>query len=83
MLAQAKRDMAAARGDGNKTSNSPGDEKSAESSKEREITNKRVTPTKKPKAQSEGKGRPTPSRKDAEAKRARTARPKTSGKKRR
>jgi YidC/Oxa1 family membrane protein insertase len=75
MFAQAKRDLAGARGDGDSKGGKDAGAK-------REITSKRVTPTKKQQAaQSEGKGRPTPSRKDAN--KSKSSRPKTSGKKRR
>jgi YidC/Oxa1 family membrane protein insertase len=77
MFAQAKRDLGAARGDG-------GSKDAKDAGAKREITSKRVTPTKKQQAaEPKGKGRPTPSRKDATANKSRSVRPKTSGKKRR
>jgi len=90
MLAQAKRDLAAAKGNGATKSN-----KSAEKAeKPSVVTSKRVTPpkngTKKPAADrptpsGSSKGRPTPTRQEAEAARAKQAknRPKSSGKKKR
>jgi YidC/Oxa1 family membrane protein insertase len=88
MLAQAKRDLAAAKGDGAAKS-----KKSVEKpEKPSPVTNKRVTPTKngtkkpavnRPAPSGSGKGRPTPTRQEAEAARAKQAknRPKSSGKK--
>ena len=90
MLAQAKRDLAAAKGDGGaKSKKSP-----EKTEKPSPVTNKRVTPskngTKKPGANrptpsGSSKGRPTPTRQEAEAARAKQAknRPKSSGKKKR
>jgi YidC/Oxa1 family membrane protein insertase len=82
LFAQAKRDLGTGRGDGDGKDGK--DAKGAKDSQgKRDIANKRVTPTKKQAAESTGKGRPTPSRKDAQANRNRSSRPKTSGKKRR
>jgi YidC/Oxa1 family membrane protein insertase len=90
MLAQAKRDLASAKGDGVSKSR-----KSAEKTeKPSPVTNKRVTPSKsgtkkpgesRPTPSGAGKGRPTPTRQEAEAARAKQAknRPKSSGKKKR
>lgn len=90
MLAQAKRDLAAAKGDGDVKSKKP----AAKSEKPSPVTNKRVTPAKngtkksaanRPAPSGSSKGRPTPTRKEAEAARAKQAknRPKSSGKKKR
>ena len=90
MLAQAKRDLAAAKGDGAAKSKKP-PEKSERPSP---VTNKRVTAAKndtktsaasRPTPSGSGKGRPTPTRQEAEAARAKQAknRPKSSGKKKR
>ncbi|MDX2380528.1 MAG: membrane protein insertase YidC [Acidimicrobiia bacterium] len=74
LFSQAKRDLGAARGDGD----AKGGAKDAGSAK-REITSKRVTPNKKQQAaETPGKGRPTPSRKDANNGKSR---PKSCGKK--
>jgi YidC/Oxa1 family membrane protein insertase len=99
LFAQAKRDLAAARGDvkespkgqpSKSTGQSGGANKAAakNASPPREISSKRVTPAKSSPAKSspaasEGKGRPTPSRKDAQANRSRSSRPGSGGKKRR
>lgn len=95
MFAQAKRDLAAARGGGDDKNGGKGPTKSTGKSsgqgsgkagsagQRREVNSKRVTPPKSARPDSAGKGRPTPSRKDAQAKRSKSARPKASGKKRR
>jgi YidC/Oxa1 family membrane protein insertase len=93
LFAQAKRDLASARGDGKDPKNaqpSKGPAKgtakgpSKNAAQPREISSKRVTDSSKNSAApAEGKGRPTPSRKDAEANRSKSARPRSSGKKRR
>ncbi len=95
MLAQAKRDLAGPKGDDKdknaKSSNKNGkNAKNAKNSKDdtakpSPVTNKRVTPSKnRPTPSGDGKGRPTPTRKEAEAARSqRSARPKSSSKKKR
>lgn len=84
LFAQAKRDLTAGRGDGEgDTKGGKGGKGSTDSGGQRAIANKRVTQSKKKAAESTGKGRPTPSRKDAQANKNRSSRPKTSGKKRR
>jgi YidC/Oxa1 family membrane protein insertase len=92
MLAQAKRDLATAKGDGYAKSKA---KKAAEiPEKSSPVTNKRVTPAKngskkgaasRPAPSGSGKGRPTPTRQEAEAARAKQVknRPKSSGKKKR
>ncbi len=91
MFAQAKRDLAAAKGDPKDApgeSNGTAKRAAAKTAKDkggsaRPIpTSKRVTPPKN-RPTTSAKGRPTPSRKEAQAARARSSRPKTSGKKRR
>ena len=81
LLAQAKRDLGAGSSNGSKKKDS------AKTPAKRPVTSKRVTPPKdRPTPSSSGgKGRPTPSRKQAQAKRASrtSSRPKASGKKRR
>ena len=65
---------------GNKKS-SGGQNKKGNSAPDREISNKRVTPPKnRPTPSSGAKGRPTPSRKDAQSKKAKSSRPKSSKK---
>jgi len=60
---------------------SGGQSKKGNSAPAREITNKRVTPPKnRPTPSSGAKGRPTPSRKDAQGKKAKSSRPKSSKK---
>jgi YidC/Oxa1 family membrane protein insertase len=88
MLAQAKRELSSARGDGgSKGDKNDKNDKNAAGQGKREIANKRVTPAKgqadKESGQTTGKGRPTPSRQDAQDKKNRSARPKTDGKRRR
>jgi YidC/Oxa1 family membrane protein insertase len=86
MLAQAKRDLGGAKGD-DKDKNAKSGSKNAKNAKNdaakpSPVTNKRVTPSKnRPTPSGGGKGRPTPTRKEAEA--ARSARPKSSSKKKR
>jgi YidC/Oxa1 family membrane protein insertase len=78
LFAQAKRDLTGG-GKG-------GDTKSDGSSKSAKPAPKRVTPPKgRPPSAAQGKGRPTPSRKDAQTNRAKpkSTRPKSSGRKRR
>ncbi len=90
-LAQAKRDLAGAKGDDDKSAKpankKPANKKNAKDAptKPSPVTNKRVTAPKNRPTPS-GKGRPTPTRKEAEAARSqRSARPKSSksGKKKR
>jgi YidC/Oxa1 family membrane protein insertase len=86
LFAQAKRDLAAARGDSGGSSKSgsskSGSSKNGSGAAKREIASKRVTPPKNRPADAPGgsKGRPTPSRQEAQSKRS--SRPKSSGKKR-
>jgi YidC/Oxa1 family membrane protein insertase len=90
-LAQAKRDLGGAAADkgpdkgAKKAGKKTGDQnKKGSSTPAREISNKRVTPSKnRPTPSSGAKGRPTPSRKDAQAKKAKSSkssRPKSSKK---
>lgn len=88
LLAQAKRDLAGAKGDARdagaaKASKAKsGKDSKAADSKPAPVTSKRVTPPKnRPTPSGAGKGRPTPTRKEAEA--ARSSRPKPSKKKKR
>lgn len=80
-LAQAKRDLAGPGAADKPKQNNKGDEK--KKTPPREITSKRVTPPKnRPTPSSGAKGRPTPSRKEAQAKKSksRSSRPKSSKK---
>ncbi len=83
LFAQAKRDLAAARGgDGDNGTGSNGSG-SKNAPAKRPTTSKRVTPPKnKPTPSTGSKGRPTPSRKQANEKK-RSSRPKSSSKRRR
>ncbi len=91
-LAQAKRDLAGPKADDANTSSkskgAKGGQGGTDASKPSPVTNKRVTPAKsRPEPSGNGKGRPTPTRKEAQEARAqpdrKTARPKSSGKKKR
>ena len=82
MLAQAKRDLGGARAPRRKKREEGRQESKDDAAKPSPVTNKRVTPSKsRPTPSGDGKGRPTPTRKEAEA--ARSARPKSSNKKKR
>ena len=83
MLAQAKRDLGGAKGtEKEKSEKNAGKKAKDDAAKPSPVTNKRVTPSKsRPTPSGDGKGRPTPTRKEAEA--ARSARPKSSNKKKR
>ncbi len=82
LFAQAKRDLTG----GGKGGDGGSSSKGAKPAPPRAIESKRVTPRKgRPPSAAQGKGRPTPSRKDAQTKRAKpkSTRPKSSGRKRR
>jgi YidC/Oxa1 family membrane protein insertase len=82
LFAQAKRDLAAGRGESNSSTGAKGSKgsKSGGGSPKREVSSKRVTPPKNRETPGGGsKGRPTPSRQESRAKRS--SRPKSSGKK--
>ena len=86
LLAQAKRDLGGAKGgDGGKSPKSGNKNAKASDAKPSPVTNKRVTPSKnRPTPSGDAKGRPTPTRKEAQAARTqKSARPKSSNKKKR
>ena len=84
MFSQAKRDLGSAKADkGDKGANGKKSDttSSAATGADRQIVSKRVTPPKnRPTPSSSAKGRPTPSRKDAQSTKS-TNRPNSSGKK--